>query len=197
MGSASKERLSGRSDDGLHKGRCERVEQIMVSLCLSGRAMHRRHDARKSGTDDSSADDAFRFCDSLPSNPRPRLPFAYLFQQRSPPSSYLIRHRSRRLSDHRLVPPSQVAERTLVVVLLVPELAACQSALTSPSTLRGVRIHRCQALKANYTFCCGPEGRRSLKHLTVYFVNCSKHIHTRPQIVSTIRILDTHAVEYP
>ena len=43
--SASRERVSGRSDDGLHEGRCERVEQIMVSVCLSGRAMHRRHDA--------------------------------------------------------------------------------------------------------------------------------------------------------
>ena len=158
MGSASKERLSRRSDDGLHEGRCERVEQIMVSLCLSGRAMHRRHDARKPGTDDLSADDAFRFCDSLPSNPRPRLPFAYLFQQRSPPSSYLIRHLDK---DYLIIvfffSPRQ-RKRTVVVVLLVPELAACQSALTSPSTLRGVRIHRCQALKANYTFCCEPEG---------------------------------------
>lgn len=102
-------------------------------------------------------------------------------EQRSPPSSYLIHHLVKYYLIIVFILSLRQRKRTLFVVLLVPELAACQSALTSPSTLRGVRIHRCQALKATYTFCCGPEGWRSLKHLTVYFVNCSKHIHTRPR----------------
>lgn len=123
---------------------------------LLGRAMHRRR-ARKSDVAKAQQadDDAFRFCDSLSTNPRPRLRFADLLQQSNPLSSYLIHHHTEPLSDHRISLLPQAEKCALMVVLLVPELAACQSALTSLATLRGVRIHRCQALKANHTFAMG------------------------------------------
>jgi hypothetical protein len=86
--------LSDGADGSASRGRClegatmvckERDGQIMVSVPLHGRAMHRRHDARKSGTRTIlGLRRHFRYCDALPSNPLPRLRFAVLVQQSNP-----------------------------------------------------------------------------------------------------------------
>jgi len=120
------------------------------------------------------ADDAFRFCDSLPPNHLPHLRFADLVQQSNSIFSYLIHRCTEHLSDVRTPLLPQAEMRMLVVVVVVPELATCNLRLHRPSTLRGVRIHCCQGWLSQQTSLCRRKVDALLKHLSVKCSNTSR-----------------------
>jgi hypothetical protein len=160
--------------------------------------MHRRHDARKSGTRTIlGLRRHFRFCDALPSIQSPSTS-TFLWSL----SSKAIHYRTKRLSDHRIHILPQVEMRTSRGPSPCSRTRRGSNLRLHVSHVAWRRLPLPRFSRQTTLLPILSDRNKGLtllsKHLLFYFIKFLKHIHTRPCDLRVQRLVfcDTLDVRY-